>query len=106
MSADLGNPVLSRRPGPARYAASMARIPLEDNFDDVINKAQRGLRITDADLAQRAEVSAEDLAAVKSGQPIDAVLRRVARHLRLSATASKPWPPRPRRVGTSISIRM
>ncbi len=65
----------------------MARIPLEDNFDDVINKAQRGLKIADADLAQRAEVSAEDLAAIKSGQPIDAAIRRVARHLRLSADA-------------------
>src|SRR5437868_10631414 len=65
----------------------MARIPLEDNFDDVINKAQRGLHIPDADLAQRAEVSAEDLAAIKSGKPIDAVIRRVARHLRLSPAA-------------------
>jgi hydroxyacylglutathione hydrolase len=76
----------------------MARIPLEDNFDDVINKAQRGLKISDADLAQRAEVSAADLAAVKAGQPIDAVLRRVARHLRLSpdaleALAHKTWYP-------------
>lgn len=76
----------------------MARIPLEDNFDDVINKVQRGLKISDADLAQRAEVSLEDLAAVKSGKPIDAVLRRVARHLRLSpaaleALAHKTWYP-------------
>ena len=39
----------------------MARIPLEDNFDDVINKAQRGLKISDADLAKRAEVSAKIL---------------------------------------------
>jgi hydroxyacylglutathione hydrolase len=65
----------------------MARIPLEDNFDDVINKTQRGLKISDADLAQRAEVSLEDLTAIKSGKPIDAVIRRVARHLRLSAEA-------------------
>jgi hydroxyacylglutathione hydrolase len=65
----------------------MARIPLEDNFTDVINKAQRGLNIPDADLAKRAEVSLEDLAAVKGGKPIDAVLRRVARHLRLSPGA-------------------
>jgi glyoxylase-like metal-dependent hydrolase (beta-lactamase superfamily II) len=76
----------------------MARIPLEDNFDDVINKTQRGLKISDADLARRAEVSAEDLAAVKSGQPLDAVIRRVARHLRLSpdaleALAHKRWYP-------------
>jgi hydroxyacylglutathione hydrolase len=65
----------------------MARIPLEDNFDDVINKAQRGWKISDADLARRAEVSLEDLAAVKAGQPIVPVLRRVARHLRLSPDA-------------------
>jgi hydroxyacylglutathione hydrolase len=65
----------------------MPRIPLEDNFDDVINKAQRGLNIPDADLARRAEVSAAELAAVKSGTPIIAVLRRVARHLRLSPDA-------------------
>lgn len=65
----------------------MPRIPLEDNFDDVINKAQRGWKISDADLSRRAEVSPADLAAVKSGQPLDAVLRRVARHLRLSPDA-------------------
>lgn len=65
----------------------MARIPLEDNFNDVINKAQRGLGITDAELAQRAEVSLDDLAAVKNGKPIDPVIRRVARHLRLSPDA-------------------
>ena len=76
----------------------MARIPLEDNFDDVINKAQRGLQISDADLALRAGVSPADLAAVKRGQPLDAVVRRVARHLRLSpdaleALAHKRWYP-------------
>ncbi|HVU36347.1 MAG TPA: MBL fold metallo-hydrolase [Opitutaceae bacterium] len=76
----------------------MPRIPLEDNYDDVINKAQRGLGITDEELAARAEVSPADLAAVKQGQPIDAVVRRVARHLRLSpdaleALAHKRWYP-------------
>ena len=44
----------------------MARIPLEDDFNDVINKAQRGLNISDADLAARAAVSLADLAAVKA----------------------------------------
>jgi glyoxylase-like metal-dependent hydrolase (beta-lactamase superfamily II) len=76
----------------------MPRIPLEDNFDDVINKTQRGLKISDADLAARADVAAEDLAAIKSGKPLDAVIRRVARHLRLSpdaleALAHKRWYP-------------
>jgi glyoxylase-like metal-dependent hydrolase (beta-lactamase superfamily II) len=76
----------------------MPLIPLEDNFDDVINKAQRGLQITDAELAQRAEVSAEDLAAVKGGEAKIPVLRRVARHLHLGpnsleAHARQAWYP-------------
>jgi hydroxyacylglutathione hydrolase len=65
----------------------MPRIPIEDNFSDVIAKAQRGLRISDKVLCERAEVSSEDLAAVKSGQIIDAVIRRVARHLHLGPNA-------------------
>lgn len=65
----------------------MARIPLEDNFNDVINKAQRGLKISDEALAERAGVSLADLAAVKGGEPLDPVIRRLARHLRLSPTA-------------------
>jgi glyoxylase-like metal-dependent hydrolase (beta-lactamase superfamily II) len=76
----------------------MPRIPLEDNFNDVIAKAQAGLGISDAELAGRAGVSRADLATVKSGHPLDAVLRRVARHLRLSpnaleALAHKRWYP-------------
>jgi glyoxylase-like metal-dependent hydrolase (beta-lactamase superfamily II) len=76
----------------------MPRIPLEDNFNDVINKAQRGLKISDADLAQRAEISLPELAAVKGGQVNELVIRRVARHLRLSvdalvALAHKSWYP-------------
>lgn len=65
----------------------MARLPLEDNFTDVIAKAQRGLKISDEQLAERAEVSLADLTAVKSGQLLDAVIRRIARHLKVSANA-------------------
>ena len=76
----------------------MARIPLEDNFNDVINKTQRGLKISDEDLAKRAEVTAADLAAVKGGKPNAAVIRRVARHLHLGpdaleALSLKSWYP-------------
>jgi hydroxyacylglutathione hydrolase len=65
----------------------MPRIPIEDNFTDVIGKAQRGLGIPDEELCKRAEVGPEDLAAVKSGKLLDAVIRRVARHLRLGPGA-------------------
>jgi glyoxylase-like metal-dependent hydrolase (beta-lactamase superfamily II) len=76
----------------------MARIPLEDNFNDVINKTQRGMKITDADLAARAEVSLPELTAVKGGTVNVPVIRRVARHLRLSpdaleALAHRAWYP-------------
>jgi glyoxylase-like metal-dependent hydrolase (beta-lactamase superfamily II) len=65
----------------------MARIPIEDNFVDIISKAQRGLGVSDKELCKRAEVAPEDLAAVKSGKVIDPVIRRVARHLRLGPNA-------------------
>ncbi len=65
----------------------MPRIPIEDNFTDVLSKAQRGAGISDAELRKRAEVTAEDLAELKAGRVIDAVLRRVARHLRLNPDA-------------------
>lgn len=65
----------------------MPLIPIEDNFNDVVAKAQRGYGVSDADLAARAEISPEDLAAVKAGEPRLPVLRRIARHLRLSPDA-------------------
>ena len=76
----------------------MARIPLEDNFTDVIGKAQRGLHISDEELATRAEVKHADLLALKAGRPLTPVLRRVARHLRLGpdaleTLAARKWYP-------------
>jgi hydroxyacylglutathione hydrolase len=65
----------------------MPRIPIEDNYTDVIAKAQKGLKMTDVDLAKRAEVDVSDLKALKEGHVNDAVLRRVARHLRLGPNA-------------------
>lgn len=77
----------------------MPLIPLEDNFADVINKAQAGRKITDERLAAVAAVSMEDLLAVKGGKPMVPVLRRVARHLRLNPNAledlaNKAWYPK------------
>jgi len=82
-----------------RIPSQMPHLLLEDNCQDVIAKAQRGLGISDADLSRRAEVSLEDLQSLQSGQAKDAVLRRVARHLGLSpdaleALAHQSWYPR------------
>jgi hydroxyacylglutathione hydrolase len=76
----------------------MARIPLEDNYDDVIGKAQRGLAISDEQLAHRAQITPADLASLKSGKFHEIAARRVAQHLRLHADAltelgKKTWYP-------------
>jgi glyoxylase-like metal-dependent hydrolase (beta-lactamase superfamily II) len=76
----------------------MARIPLEDNYTDVLRKAQRGRKIPDRELLAQSGVSAAELAAVRGGEPSDAVLRRLARHLRLGPNAlgtlaAKGWYP-------------
>jgi len=76
----------------------MARIPLEDNYDDVLNKAQRGLGLSDEELARRAAVPLADVLAVKAGKYNEAVARRMAGHLRLHRDclvqlAEKSWYP-------------
>ena len=72
---------------PAHVIPAMARIPLEDNYDDVIKKAQRGLAISDEQLAHRAQIKPDDLASLKSGKFHEVAARRVAQHLRLHADA-------------------
>ncbi len=65
----------------------MPHIPIEDNFADVVAKAQRGYGISDVELATRAEITPETLSAVKAGEANLPVLRRLARHLKLSPDA-------------------
>ncbi len=77
----------------------MPRIPLEDNFTDVLAKAQRGLGLTDAALVRQAGVTVSALAAAKSGRIDEPVLRALAGPLRLGgdalvALARRLWYPR------------
>jgi hydroxyacylglutathione hydrolase len=65
----------------------MPRIPLEDNFTDVIGKAQRGLHLTDAALTAKAGVPAAALATLKAGTIDEPALRAVARVLGLGGDA-------------------
>lgn len=58
-------------------------IPLEDLFNDVIAKSMRGLGLSDSNLAAKAGVGAEAIAAAKSGQVDDAILLAIAPHLQL-----------------------
>lgn len=79
--------------------AFMPRIPLEDNFTDVIAKVQRGLKIDDASLAARAGIPPSDLAALKGGEVIEPALLAVAPVLGLApralvAMARREWYPK------------
>ena len=62
-------------------------IPLEDNAGDVLGKAQRGLGISDSELAERAGVSAQDVRTARSGKADTAVLKKIAPLLRLDPGA-------------------
>src|SRR5438034_3916334 len=51
----------------AYFFKAMAKIPLEDNFTDIIGKAQRGLKLTDEQISQRAGVAVAEFQAAKGG---------------------------------------
>src|SRR5437667_5095542 len=63
------------------------KIPLEDNFSDVIGKAQRGLEISDSDLAEKARLDANTIRKLRSGHFDELALFRVAPVLGLGARA-------------------
>jgi glyoxylase-like metal-dependent hydrolase (beta-lactamase superfamily II) len=70
-------------------------IPLEDNFNDILRKAQRGLRRSDEELSQAAGISLDELRAVISGQFEERVVRRLAKVMGLGADAlaDQSWRP-------------
>jgi hydroxyacylglutathione hydrolase len=59
-------------------------IPLEDNFADVIGKAQRGLRISDSELATKSGASIEQIRRVRDGQFDEETVRAIAPALGLA----------------------
>jgi len=62
-------------------------LPLEDNFNDVIGKAQRGLKLADAELAHRADISEIELDRAKKGEFEEALVRQLAVALQLGPDA-------------------
>lgn len=62
-------------------------IPIEDTFTDIIGKAQRGLGLSDAALAERAGVGTEQVAALKAGTVDETALRKVASALAVGPEA-------------------
>jgi hydroxyacylglutathione hydrolase len=73
-------------------------IPLEDNFTDIIGKAQRGLGISDSQLASKAQLPAEKVRQLRNGEIDEDAIKRVAPILNLNPSAliesaSKKWAP-------------
>lgn len=62
-------------------------LPLEDSFVDVLGKAQRGLKLTDEQLAAAASLPLTDLYAVQQGKALEPALRSLAQTLQLNADA-------------------
>lgn len=62
-------------------------IPLEDNVGDIIGKAQRGLGISDSELAEKASVSPEIIRKLREGKLDEPALQSVAPILGLDGQA-------------------
>jgi hydroxyacylglutathione hydrolase len=62
-------------------------IPLEDNFADVISKAQRGLGLSDSEVAEKARIDASALRKLRDGSFDELALFRVAAVLGLGGRA-------------------
>jgi len=82
-----------------QHGEGVKTIPLEDDFTDVIGKAQRGWGLSDTELARKAGISEQELQRVKGGQFDEAAVRKLAPALKLGAEAlvalgKKAWAPR------------
>lgn len=71
---------------------------MEDFHNDIIGKAQRGLKLTDDTLAKLAGVSRSDIERVKSGEADEAIVRKLAKPLHLgeealAVSARQSWHP-------------
>jgi hydroxyacylglutathione hydrolase len=74
------------------------RIPLEDFFEDIVGKAQRGLKVSDQELSQRAHLSPEEVRSLKKASGTAAGVPALAEALGLGpkalvASYLKSWYP-------------
>ena len=76
----------------------MAKLPIEDNFNDILGKAQRGLKLSTDQLAQKTGVTKADIERVMGGEFDETVVRKLAPALNLGpsqlvALGKKAWYP-------------
>ncbi len=63
------------------------KIPLEDLFEDIVGKAQRGLQVSDQEICQRAHLDLETLRSLKKGSATTAGVPGIADALGLGPKA-------------------
>jgi hydroxyacylglutathione hydrolase len=76
------------------------KIPLEDLFEDIIGKAQRGLKLSDEEVAAKAKLAPPALNGLRSGSGTRAEVDALAKALELKADAlwesfQRSWEPEP-----------
>jgi hydroxyacylglutathione hydrolase len=76
------------------------KILLEDLFEDIIGKAQRGLKLSDEEVAAKAKLAASTLKHLRSGSGTRAEVDALAKALELKADAlwesfQRSWEPEP-----------
>jgi len=84
------------------------RIPLEDNFNDVLGKAQRGLGLSDEELAKKTGITVAELGRTKEGEYDETIVTRLAPALNLKPAAlaelgRKSWYPQDRSDTTGLA---
>ena len=76
----------------------MLKIPLEDFAEDIISKAQNGLKIDTEALADLSDLNRNDIAEARKGKATEEIIRKIAPHLNLDtesllASFHKSWYP-------------
>ncbi len=77
----------------------MNPLPLEDNFNDIIGKALRGLKLSESEVASRAGITGDRVASLVGGTFDETDARKVAPALglnpdALAASGKKAWRPK------------
>jgi hydroxyacylglutathione hydrolase len=76
------------------------KIPLEDLFEDIVGKAQRGLKLSDEEVAAKAQFTSSTLNRLKGGSGTRAEVEGLARALELKPeplweSFQRSWEPKP-----------
>ena len=85
------------------------KIPLEDLFEDIIGKAQRGLKLSDEEVATRAKLTASMLSRLRSGSGTRAEVDAQTRRNEMNGATETPLAPEDAMTtnrGAAISIIM